>query len=248
VSGDLLADFLRALFFIVLDFDLEKQMCANHTELYMVTCKICATRRPRRYCLALNGEICSQCCGREREVTLDCPLDCEYLREARKHERPPEVNPDAFPNQDIRLTETFLVDHELLLIAVGRALLDAALSTPGAVDGDLREAFAALIRTQRTLESGLYYETRPDNPVAAELCRRIQAGIEQFRSEETEHLQMTKTRDSEVLGVLVFLQRLELDRNNGRKRGRAFVDFMRGQFPTGPEESALAPTSPLIIA
>jgi len=41
----------------------------------------------------------------------------------------------------------------------------------------VREALAALIRTQRTLESGLYYETRPENTVAAELCRRIQDAV-----------------------------------------------------------------------
>ena len=34
---------------------------------------------------------------------------------------------------------------------------------------------------------------------------------------------MSETRDADVLGLLVFLQRLEFDRNNGRK-GRAFVD------------------------
>jgi hypothetical protein len=181
-------------------------------------------------------------------MTLDCPLDCEYLREARKHERPPEVNPDEFPNQDIRITDKFLTDHESLLLGISRAVLNAALSTPGAVDNDLREAFAALIRTQRTLESGLYYETRPDNPVAAELCRRIQADVEEFRREETEKLQMTKTRDSEVLGVLVFLQRIELDRNNGRKRGRAFIDFLLGQFPAPPGETVPVATSSLIVA
>lgn len=164
-------------------------------------------------------------------MTLNCPLDCEYLQEARKHERPLEVNPDDFPNQDIRLNETFLRDHEALLIAVGEAVLEATLETPGAVDYDLREALAALIRTQRTLESGLYYETRPENPVAAELFRRIQEAIAEFRRVETEESHMTKTRDTDVLGVLAFLQRLEIDRHNGRKKGRAFVDFLRGQFP-----------------
>jgi hypothetical protein len=158
------------------------------------------------------------------------------------------VNPDEFPNRDIRITETFLRDHEPLLLAIGRAVLDAAFTTPGAVDNDLRDAFAALIRTQRTLDSGLYYETRPDNTVAAELCRRIQAGADEFRRAETEELQMTKTRDAEVLGILAFLQRLEIDRNNGRKRGRAFIDFLRGQFPSGPGESAPAATSSLIVA
>ena len=36
--------------------------------------------------------------------------------------------------------------------------------------------------------------------------------------------------DSEVLALLVFFQRLEINRNNGRKRGRAFIDFIRGRF------------------
>ena len=162
---------------------------------------------------------------------MNCPLDCEYLRQARKHEHGTEVNPDDFPNKDIRVTDTFLRENEPLLVALGRAVLQAGLETPGAVDPDLREAFAALIRTHRTLESGLYYETRPENPVAAELCRRIQEAVKDFRRLETERLQMTKTRDTDVLGILAFLQRLEIDRSNGRIRGRAFLDFLRGQFP-----------------
>jgi hypothetical protein len=210
-------------------------------------CKICNIRRPRRPCPAVGGEICSQCCGREREVTLNCPLDCQYLLESRKHDKPEPVQPDRFPNQDIRVTETFLRDHEPLLTALGRVVLFAALETPGAVDFDVREALAALIRTHRTLESGLYYETRPENTVAAELDRRIQESIAEFRRGETERQQITKTRDSEVLIVLVFLQRLEIDRNNGRKRGRAFIDFLRGQLPGSRGESAPAATPSLIV-
>src|SRR4026209_2836103 len=134
-----------------------------------MACKICEIRRPKRSCPAVHGEICSLCCGQQREMTLDCPLDCEYLQEARRHERAVPVKPDEFPNQDIRVSDTFIRDHEELLMALGRALLHPGLGTPGAVDFDMREALAALIRTQRTLESGLYYETRPENPVAAEL-------------------------------------------------------------------------------
>jgi len=196
-----------------------------------MACKICETRRPRRFCPAVEGQICSLCCGREREMTLHCPLDCEYLQEARKHEHPAPVNPDQFPNQDIRMSETFLRDNEGLLIELGRTLMRAALETPGAADNDVREALAALIRTHRTLDSGLYYETRPDNPIAAELSRRIQAAAAEFRRAETERMGMSKTRDRDVLGLLVFLQRLEIDRNNGRKLGRRFIDFLRGQFP-----------------
>jgi len=36
----------------------------------------------------MHGRICPQCCGEQREVTLDCPSDCLYLRQAREHEKP----------------------------------------------------------------------------------------------------------------------------------------------------------------
>lgn len=211
-----------------------------------MTCKICELRRPKRRCPAVHGEICPQCCGEQREVTLDCPLDCEYLREARKHEHGDPIDPDEFPNKDIRVTDTFLRENEALLVALGRATLKAGLETPGATDPDVREALAALIRTQRTLQSGLYYETRPENMVAAEIGRRIQEAANEFRKLEAETLQMTKTRDSDVLGILAFLQRLEIDRSNGRPKGRAFLDFMRGQFPDIAAQPAPAASSLIV--
>ncbi len=71
-------------------------------------CKICDTRKPRRYCPGVSGEICSQCCGNEREVTISCPLNCLYLVEARLHEKRHPLNPDDVPNRDIQVTEQFL--------------------------------------------------------------------------------------------------------------------------------------------
>ena len=52
-------------------------------------------------------------------------------------------------------------------------------------------------------------------------------------------------RDATVLGVLAFLQRLEYSRNNGRKRSRAFIDFLRGFYMPAveaePESAILLP-------
>ena len=53
-------------------------------------------------------------------MTLDCPLDCPYLLEIPQARSPRAANLRKFPNQDIRLTETFLRDHEPLLIALGK--------------------------------------------------------------------------------------------------------------------------------
>ena len=73
-----------------------------------MVCKICQIRRARRNCPAVGGEICPLCCGQQREMTLDCPLDCEYLIEARKHETE-NAAPEGFPNQDVRVTDKFLL-------------------------------------------------------------------------------------------------------------------------------------------
>jgi hypothetical protein len=193
-------------------------------------CKICDTRKPRRYCPGVSGDICSICCGSAREVTVDCPLDCEYLVEARLHEKPPVVNPEQVPNQDVRVTEEFLREHEKLLIYLGAKLLEGALATPGAVDSDVREALGSLIRTYRTLESGLYYETRPSNLLAANIHQKIQDAVQELRKELTER-GGTSVRDNEILGILVFLERVGLHQDNGRARGRAFVDYLRAYFP-----------------
>jgi hypothetical protein len=208
-----------------------------------MACAICETRRPRRFCPGVRGDICSICCGQEREVTVDCPLECEYLQEARRHDRPAATDPAQWPNQDLQVSEEFLVDHEDLLMAMGRALAAAAFDAPGTVDFDAREALEGLIRTHRTLESGVYYESVPPNPLAANVFRGVQAGAAEFRQAEQQRLGMSRTRDSDVLRVLAFLQRVELDRNNGRRRGRAFLDGLRGLYEEAPAPGGPAPSS-----
>jgi len=206
-------------------------------------CQICDTRKPRRHCPGVHGEICSICCGNEREVTVGCPLDCPYLVEARRHEKPHELNPDEVPNRDVQVTEEFLREHEPLLVFLGARLLEASLASSGVIDSDVRDALQSLIRTYRTLQSGLYYETRPTNLIAAGIHQRMQEAVEELRKELAEKNAMP-LRDAEILGTLVFLERVELHQNNGRPRGRAFIDYLRAYFPQ-PEQS-LAPSTPLI--
>src|SRR5215831_15514772 len=105
-----------------------------------MACAICETRRPRRFCPGVRGDICTVCCGTEREVTVECPLDCEYLQEARRRDKPQTPDKSQIPDLDIKVSERFLEDHEPLLAFLGKAVADAALSTPGAIDFDVREA------------------------------------------------------------------------------------------------------------
>jgi hypothetical protein len=162
---------------------------------------------------------------------VHCPLDCGYLRESRKHDPLPDVSMDDFPNQDVKVTEQFLREQEPLLVWLGVQTMRAALEVSNAVDADVREALDALIRTYRTLQSGLYYESKPANTIAALIAESLQARIEEFRKVVSERTGVRTLRDLDVLGVLVFLQRLAIQHNNGRRLGRAFIDFLRGQFP-----------------
>jgi hypothetical protein len=210
-------------------------------KLTVMKCKICGTRKPRRYCPGVGGDICSICCGDQREVTVNCPLDCEYLMEARLHEKLPTINPDDIPNKDIRVSEDFLRDHEPLLIFLGAKLLDAGLDTAGTVDSDVREALDSLIRTYRTLQSGLYYESKPSNLVAAAIHEKVQDAVQALRKDLSEK-GASAIRDAEILGVLVFLERIGMHQSNGRPRGRSFVDYLRASFPQKRESPANAPS------
>jgi hypothetical protein len=202
-----------------------------------VPCKICSKRRAKRFCPGVGGDICPVCCGTERENTVDCPLDCEHLIAARHHEQLAPMTPDDVPNKDIRVSEDFVREHEPLVMWLTLAL-GRAMEKERAVDFDAREAIGALIRTYRTRESGLIYETRPQNPYAAAIQQALLQAIEDLHKRIAEETGMHSLRDTEVLGALVFLERIELQHNNGRRRGRAFYDFLRSYFP---QPSAVAP-------
>jgi hypothetical protein len=210
-----------------------------------MACAICQTGRPRRHCPGVQGDICTVCCGTEREVTVSCPLECEYLRNARKHERVEPLDAEHIPNLDIRVSEVLLENNQELLEFLSRTLAAAALETPGAVDRDVRDALAALIRTYRTLQTGIYYQTLPENALAAKIFRTVEDAVAEFRRRETERLGMSRTRDTDLLGLLAFLERLELDRNNGRPRGRAFLDLIREPQLESPDGSS--DSSPLVL-
>jgi hypothetical protein len=198
-------------------------------------CQLCEKRRARRHCPGIKGDICPQCCGTARENTVDCPIDCEHLQEARRHEV--AVEPTQNSNADIRVSEDFIREHENVVMWLSNALA-RAIEAGAAVDNDVREALEAQIKTYRTRESGLIYQTRPQNPYAAQLQDEMEKAVEELRKRVAEDSGMQSLRDKDVLGTLVFLQRLELRHNNGRRRGRAFYDMLRHWFPAPPPAGA----------
>jgi len=215
-----------------------------------VNCAICGIRKARRYCLAVRADICTVCCGTEREQTLNCPLGCEYLRDAHRHERLPQVDPKSVPDHGVEVTEQFLVENEMLMVMLAGTLFDAAIASSEATDYDVREALESLITTYRSMDSGIYYESLPSNPFAAEICRQV---IEQVtairRGDSGEPAGAAHLREATIMRMLVFLQRLEYANNNGRKRSRAFLDLLRGmrENMAPRQETIREPDGPRII-
>lgn len=116
----------------------------------------------------------------------------------------------------------------------------AALEIPNVVDNDIKTALDALIRTYRTRETGLYYDSRPDNTISAAIFEAMQRAIDDIRKRVAEHSGVQNIRDLDILGIFAFLQRLEIQHNNGRRLGRAFVDYLRAAFPPSqPEPESL---------
>jgi hypothetical protein len=194
-----------------------------------VLCKNCNKRRARRYCPAASGEICPLCCGTHREIEFTCPLDCEYLQEAHRHEKPVPVA--SLPYPEISVDEEFLSAHEQLFLFCAHAVVEGAMKMPGAVDEDIAAALDALIQTYRTLESGLVYETRAENSIAAGIQRTISEALKEYEREQAQRDPLSPVRNNEILKMLVFLHRLGSQNRNGRLRGRMYFDLLHRLVP-----------------
>jgi hypothetical protein len=144
----------------------------------------------------------------------------------------------------MELTEEFLQRHKELLLLTAYSLVQAAMRTPGAVDTDALAALDALIKTHRTSESGLIYETRAENSVAAAVQRAFSESLAGFKKMMAERDALAEPRARDVLGILVFLRRFGRRNMNGRPRGRMFIDLLRHMTP---EELRIDERAPGII-
>ena len=221
-----------------------------------MSCAICEERKERRFCPAVHGRICPQCCGEQREVTLDCPSDCPYLLQARQqarpqareyataqNERPGEGNREALFSE-IEIVEQFLYEREELILGLSFALARSARADRSLTDRDLIAALSSLAKSYQTLvSSNLIYEPTTANLEHQSIAREIETMVKEFREAEEQHIGHTRLRDSDVLKALVFLLRMGLSRTSGRPKSRAFVDFLLAQFPekhpaiAGPEDA-----------
>jgi len=181
-----------------------------------LSCAICEERKEKRFCPAVHGRICPQCCGEQREVTLDCPSDCPYLlqarqqarQQAREHatthqskehsERPGTGNGDGLIGEveipEVEINEQFLYEREELIVGLSFALVKSIranrlLGDRSLTDRDLIAALGSLAKKYQTLaNSSLIYEPPTANVAHQEIAREVEAMIREFREAEQQHI------------------------------------------------------------
>ena len=197
-------------------------------------CAICEIRKEKRFCPAVHGRICPQCCGEQREVTLDCPSDCPYLIQAREHEKPrpaDRIDPAGLFLQ-VEVPDQFMYEKEHLLMGLTYALAKAARTDRSLNDQDLIAAISTSATSyERRVNSGLHYEQPLTSESRRKAALEIENMVKEYREAEQKHMGYSSLRESEVLKALVFLLRLAQGRTSGRPKSRAFVEFLFAQFP-----------------
>jgi hypothetical protein len=215
-----------------------------------MSCPICEKRPPKRYCPAKGEKICAICCGREREVTIDCPLDCSYLIAAHRYEsehRKPAA-PEEFPYKDVHFPVEFVYERWALIAGIASAILSFQAQHRELNDADVFTAMERLAETFRTLGTGIYYERPPDAPLPLALYGEISRFVDEFRKAGAGQTGFSSVKDSDIFRLLVFLLRMDKAETNGRPRSRAFVEFLRSRFPLrGGSAAAAEAEAPRII-
>jgi len=201
-----------------------------------VSCPICERRKAERFCPAKAEKICAVCCGKEREVTIDCPSDCTYLIAAHRYESEhPRDLPANTPLLDETIPQDVIHMHQQLMAAIAFSIAKFCAAQPAVVDNDILAALEALAQTYKTLSSGLIYEKPPQARLPGELYAALITFLNEVKKQQAERGASASFKDMEIFYLLVFVYRMGLLRTNGRPRSRLFIEFLRGQFPQAPE-------------
>src|SRR5438132_7300956 len=113
----------------------------------MAICPLCSDRHGKRYCPAVAEQICAVCCGTKREIEIDCPSSCAYLKASRSYEaEKPIVERELFAKIQ-KYDNTFVERFHHVLSALNGNVIEERMSSQWLVDHDVIEVYKALTAT-----------------------------------------------------------------------------------------------------
>jgi hypothetical protein len=190
----------------------------------MAICPLCSERSAKRYCPAKEAQICAVCCGAKREVEIDCPGNCVYLKAARSYEAE-KTAPDPelvakIQKYGLDFFNRYAVEIEL----ISRSVVEERLDSTWLVDNDVIEVYRSLTATMKTLSSGIHYESMPEGPVRISLFRRLRAVLDQLMGPR--EAGRSALRVSEAVNIMDFLTYAAQANTGLRPRSRRYLDWL----------------------
>jgi hypothetical protein len=189
-------------------------------------------------------QICAVCCGTKREIEIDCPSNCAYLRSGRDYEAEKRIpDPELMAKAD-QFNDEFFLTFAPIIDAVLSAVVAERKESQWLVDNDLIEVLKALTATFKTLSSGIYYESLPDKPIRQALFRRIKSLFDQLM-QPSERIDEPSLKVSETLDILDFITLAAQANSSIRPKSRKYLDFLASM--ARPERAAEPSSSGLIL-
>ena len=194
----------------------------------MAKCPLCSQRSGKRFCPAKGVKICPTCCGTKREIEIECPSDCAYLKQGRRYES--NQNPIAPATPHREFSQQFRHRYASVITTLAQVILEERVGNSSLLDSDVREALEALKATTRTLSAGIYYETLPESGAAPmSVYRGLKSMIdEMMKPQGPTH---DALRASEAPDVVDFIA-VSLDlHSGGRPKSRRYLDWLSSVAP-----------------
>jgi hypothetical protein len=182
-------------------------------------CVVCGRKANRQCPVGLRSgakPVCSQCCGKGRRRTIDCPDTCPHFRAGARAAllKLAELSQDL--DFEIRFGEVL---HNLRL-AVSRL---RRTRLPGLKDCEARQAFANAGDTMRTRSSGLIFDFRSPDP-------RVQMLGDALLSVATLHergeKQMAKADAADLMRCLKYLEKQAAAAERHGRGDTTFLDLI----------------------
>jgi hypothetical protein len=187
--------------------------------------------------------ICAVCCGSRREVDIDCPSSCSYLRAGRAYESETRSVDPGLVDRVRAQGRDFIERFNTILVELGVAAAEERDRAPWLVDTDVIEVYKALQDTMRTLTSGIYYESLPEGATRIALFRRLKAELDRAMSPNEEGARVL--RPSEAVQILDLLILVATTNSNVRPRSRQYLDLLSEQMklakPSDPGSRLILP-------
>jgi hypothetical protein len=198
----------------------------------MANCPLCSSRAAKRYCPALAEQICPVCCGTKREIEIDCPSSCGYLKASRSYESEKPIPDPEVAAKVHNYDGRFFERYHVILDSVTRAIIEEHVASRDLVDSDVIAVFNALKTTMKTLSSGIYYESLPEGLVRQSLFRRLKELLDELIQPDPSGLRQV-LRVTEAVDIIDFLTVVAQANSSVRLRSRRYLDWITEKFGDG---------------